>query len=98
MLTLYFDRNNSLTAINVVINVPSNESVKEDFQDDNMEPNSAKLENSQILKNLDQKLLNFCPTKREQLKELINENKHLFPNIPTRTKYFMTFMLEMLFH
>ena len=51
----------------------------------NKKSNSAKLENSQILENLDQKLLHLCTTEREQLKELINENKHLFPNIPTRT-------------
>ena len=54
MLKEYFDRNSSPTAINVVVNVPSNENVK-DFEDDNKDPNSAKLENSQILKNLDQK-------------------------------------------
>ena len=59
--------------------------LKKDFEVENKESNSAKLENSQILKNLDQKLLNLCTTEREQLKELINENKHLFPNIPTRT-------------
>jgi transposase InsO family protein len=84
MLKEYFDRNSSPTAINVVINVPSNENV-DDFEDDNKDPNSAKLENSQILKNLDQKLLHLCTTQREQLKELINENKTLFPDVPTRT-------------
>ena len=45
MLKEYFDRNSSPTAINVVVNVPSNENVK-DFEDDNKDPNSAKLENS----------------------------------------------------
>ena len=45
MLKEYFDRNSSPTAINVVINVPSNENV-EDFEVENKEPNSAKLENS----------------------------------------------------
>jgi len=49
------------------------------------ESNSTKLENSPKLENLDQTLLNLCTTEREQLKKLINENKHLFPNIPTRT-------------
>ena len=60
-------------------------SVEEDFEDENKEVNFAKLENSQILKNLDQKLLHLYTTQREQLKELLNENKHLFPNIPTTT-------------
>ena len=59
--------------------------VKEGFEVVNKEPNSTKLENSQILKNLDQKLLHLCTAKREQLKELINEYKHLFPNIQTET-------------
>ena len=56
MLKECFDRTSSPTAINVVINVPSNESVEEDFEVQNKESNSAKLENSQILKNLDQQL------------------------------------------
>ena len=51
MLKEYFDRNSSPTAINVVINVPANESVEEDFEDDNKKSNFAKLKNSQILKN-----------------------------------------------
>ena len=81
----YLDRNSSPSTINVVINVPSNESVEDDFEVENKEPNSAKLKNLQILKNLDQKLLHLCTTEREQLKELIIENKHLFPEILTRT-------------
>ena len=47
------------------INVPPNESVEEDFEVENKEPNSTKLDNSQILKNLGQKLLHLCTTKRE---------------------------------
>ena len=43
------------------------------------------MENSKILKNLDQKLSHLYTTETEQFKELKNENKHLFPNIPTRT-------------
>ena len=43
------------------------------------------MENLQILKNLDQKLLHLCAIKRNQLKELINENKTLFPDVPTKT-------------
>ena len=84
MLKEYFDRNSSPTAINVVINVPCNESVEEDFEVENKIPNSAYLENSQISKDLDQKLLHLCTTRSEQLKERINENKPLFLNIPTK--------------
>ena len=79
MLKEYFDINSLPTAINV-FNVSSNVSVEEDFEMQNKESNSAKLENSQILENLDQKLLNLFTTEREH----INENKHLFSYIPTR--------------
>ena len=53
MLKEYFDRNSSPIAINVVINVPSNESVEEDFEVQNKESNSTKVENSQIPESLD---------------------------------------------
>ena len=59
--------------------------VEEDFEVENKEPNSTKLENSQILENLDQKLVTFVYNRKRTTQELINENKHLFPNIPTRT-------------
>ena len=68
MLKEYFDRNSSPTAINVVINVPSNESVEEDFEVENKEPNSAKLENSLILKNLVKKLLHYVQQKENNSK------------------------------
>ena len=68
MLKEYFDRNSSPTSVNVVINVPSNESVEEDFESETKESNFTKLENSQILENLDQKLLHLCTTEKEQLK------------------------------
>ena len=44
-----------------------------------------RLENSQILKNLDQKLSLLRTTETEQLKDLVYKNKYLFPNIPTWT-------------
>ena len=52
MLKEYFDINSSFTSVNVVINVPPNESVEEDFESETKESNFAKLENSQILENL----------------------------------------------
>ena len=59
MLQEYFDRNSPPIAISVVINILSYKSVEEDFENANKESNSAKLENSQILKYLDQKLLHL---------------------------------------
>ena len=46
-------------------------------------PASSKLQNSDILRNLDQKISHLDPVKRKKL--LIYEYEHLFPNIPTRT-------------
>ena len=44
-----------------------------------------RLQNSDILCNLDSKLQHFEDSKRQELKELIYEYKHLFPDVPTRT-------------
>ena len=45
----------------------------------------SKLQNSDILKDLDKKLSHLNETKRDELKMLILEYEHLFPDIPTRT-------------
>ena len=49
------------------------------------DPTSSKLQNSDILKDLDKNLSNLNQTQRDELKMLILEYKHLFPDIPTRT-------------
>ena len=54
MLKEYFDRNSSPTSVNDVINVPPNDNVEQDFESETKESNFTKLENSQILENLDQ--------------------------------------------
>ena len=46
---------------------------------------SSKLQNSDILKDLNQKLSHLDPVQRKKLKQLIHEYEHLFPDIPTRT-------------
>ena len=38
-----------------------------------------------ILKNLDQKLAHLDQSQRHELKQLIHEYEHLFPDIPTHT-------------
>ena len=50
------------------------------------DPASSKLHNSDILKDLDQKLSHLDPFQRNELKQLIHEYEHLFPDIPTRTE------------
>ena len=49
------------------------------------DPASSKLKNSDILKDLDQKLSHLSPDKRLELKQLILEYEHLFPDIPFKT-------------
>ena len=51
----------------------------------NCEPLSSKLKNSDILHDLDQKLSHLDPDKKHELKQLILEYEHLFPDIPSRT-------------
>ena len=47
--------------------------------------NCSKLQNSDILKDLDRKQLYLNHTQRDELKMLILEYEHLFPDIPRRT-------------
>ena len=49
------------------------------------DPASSKLQNSDILKDLDQKLSQIDPVQRKELKQLIHEYEHIFPDTPTRT-------------
>jgi hypothetical protein len=73
MLKEYFDRDSTISKpISVVNFVPQNQC-------------SAKLENSDILKNLDEKLAHLEPSKRDELKQVIYEYEHLFSDIPIRT-------------
>ena len=47
-------------------------------------PTCSKPQNSSILKDLDKKLSHLDQTQRDELKMLILEYEHLFPDIPTR--------------
>ena len=89
MLKEYFDRDSKISKpISFVNSVPQNQCSIESNRCENFEksdPGSAKLENSDILKNLDEKLAHLEPSKRDELKQLIYEYEHLFPDIPTRT-------------
>ena len=46
----------------------------------------TKLSNSDVLNNLDEKLKHLEPSKREDLKKIIGEYKHLFSDVPSRTE------------
>ena len=90
MLKQYFDRDSSISKpITVVNTVPQESNVFEPEVNsvfiDKSDPGPSKLENSDILRNLNNKLSHFEPSQQEELKQLIHEYEHLFPDIPTRT-------------
>ena len=91
----YIDFNSLNTKpVNVVNSVPQelhsdepdNDACKDRHftKSENTYPGPAKLENSDSLKNLDQKLAYFDQS-RFELKQQIHEYEHLFPDIPTRS-------------
>ena len=90
MLKQYFDRDSSISKPVTVVNTVPQESnvfeheVNSDFIDKS-DPGLSKLENSDILRNLNNKLSHLEPSQQEELKQLIHEYEHLFPDIPTRT-------------
>ena len=90
MLNEYFDRDSSISKQITVVNTVPQESnvfepeVNSDFIDKS-DPGPSKLENSDILRNLNNKLSHLEPSQQEELKQLIHEYEHLFPDIPTRT-------------
>ena len=88
MLKQYIDRDSfSVTPISVVSSVPQEQSEmnSEDMNFIKSDPASSKLQNSDILKDLDQKLSHLDPVQRKELKHLIHQYEHLFQDIPTRT-------------
>ena len=90
MLKEYFDRDSSISKPITVVNTVPQESnvfepeVNSDFIDKS-DPGPSKLENSDILRNLNNKLSHLEPSQQKELKQLIPEYEHLFPDIPTRT-------------
>ena len=90
MLKQYFDRDSSISKPITVVNTIPQESnvfepkVNSDFIDKS-DAGPSKLENSDILKNFNNKLSYLEPSQQEELKKLIHEYEHLFPDIPTRT-------------
>ena len=92
MLKQYIDRDSSsVTPISVISSVPQEQSEmnSEDMNLIKSDPASSKLKNSDILKDLDQKLSHLDPVQRKGLKQLIHEYEYLFPDIPTRTDTFI---------
>ena len=79
MLKQYIDRDSSsVTPISVVSSVPQKQSEmnSEDMNFTKSDPASSKLQNSDILKELDQQLSHLDPHQRKELKQLIHEYEH----------------------
>ena len=79
MLKEYFDRDSSISKpITVVNTVPQESNVFEPEVNSNFidksDPGPSKLENSDILRNLNNKLSHLEPSQQEELKQLINMN------------------------
>ena len=88
MLKEYIDGDISVvSSLNVVSSVPHEQSqmYSEDMNFVKYDHLPLKLQNSDILKDLDQKLSHLDLVTRNELKQLIHEYEHLFPDIPTRT-------------
>ena len=93
MFKEYVDRDSSNVApVNVISSVPQKQSEMnceemhcEEMNFHKIDPTCFKLQNSDILKDLDKKLPHLDQTQRDELKMLILEYEHLFPDIPKRT-------------
>ena len=88
MLKKYIDRDSSvISSVNLVNSVPleQNQMDSEDMNFVQSDPASSKLKNSDILEDLDQKLSHLTSDKKLELKQLILEYEHLFPDIPSKT-------------
>ena len=90
MLKKYVDRESSNETPVLVVNTVSQDinSLDPEFtygMSVKPDPGPAKLENSDIINNLDQKLSHLEPEQCEQLKSVIHDYIELFPDIPSRT-------------
>ena len=93
MLKEYVDRNSiNVIPVNVISSVPQKQSERnceemncEEMNFYKIDPTCSKLQNCDILKDLDKKLAHLDQTQCDELKMLILEYEHLFPDIPTRT-------------
>ena len=83
MLKKFIDRDNSvISSVNLVKSVPheQNQMDSEDMNFVKFDSSSSKLQNSDILKNLDQKLSHLDSDKRLELKQLILQYEHSIQN------------------
>ena len=87
MLKPYFERKKDIgpEVVNAV-----NVGLPKDSYEPQILSDMTKLSNSDVLNNLDEKLKHLEPLKRKDLKKVIGDYMHLFPDVPSRT--------EMIYH
>ena len=89
MIKLYIDSDSSLEIHTVCLNVVSSkpeETLGRDLNDKLSPLTTAKLSNSDVLRDLDSKLSHLSSMQRQNLTDLLQEFKHLFSDVPTRTE------------
>ena len=86
MLKPYVDRNstNIVHPISVVSSDPDTLNV-DDCKDLDSVLGTTKLENSDVLANLDAKCSHLTESQQQNIKDLIHKYEHLFPDVPSRT-------------
>ena len=99
MLKKYIDRDSSvISSVNLVNCVPpeQNQVNSEEINFVKSDRSLLKLKNSNILKDLDQKLSQLTSDKKLELKQLILEYEQIYPDIPPElTKFIMMLNLWM---
>ncbi|XP_033761567.1 uncharacterized protein LOC117343335 [Pecten maximus] len=89
MLKKYVGRDDPMNTKSVPCAIVNPEVVENSIDDQDIEPDdrdcSVRLRNSDVLSNLDTKLEHLTVGQREEMKGLINENIHLFPDVPNKT-------------
>ena len=82
MLKPYHDRGNPNDSVHPICTVQVDVRSDGDIQDIGT---PVKLNNSEILQNVDSVLLHLDTSAQEDMKQLLTEFNHLFPDVPTRT-------------
>ena len=82
MLKPYIEHEDCNESVHPISAVSVHEQSDDELQDIGT---SVKLNNSQVLKDINVKVSHLSKTEQQDMKEILSEYNHLFPDIPTRT-------------
>ena len=82
MLKPYIEREDCNKSVHPISAVSVHEQSDDELQDIGT---PVKLDNSQVLKDIGVKVSHLSKTEQQDVKEILSEFNHLFPDIPTRT-------------